>query len=247
MKLLILAAGYGGRLNPASENTPKALLELSPGLTILDRQLEAAKQCGITDVYVVVGFQAAKIEEKVRQWLNLGLNITTLYNPFYRTHNNLVSLWVALSVMEDDFILLNGDNVFRESLLLSLLSDGAREFNILVSSKSMYDEDDAKLIMKDEKIVRLGKDIPLDKVNAEWIGMCAVRGRVRSLFVNKIKLMIRKPELLDGPPHYLSIFQGLADDGVPLETTRVSSEAWAEIDYQMDLEFVQTHLTRFND
>ncbi len=246
MQLLILAAGFGGRLSAVLENTPKALIELSPGVTILDRQLEAAKVSGIKDVFIVVGFQAAKIEEKVRQRVDLGLNIKTIYNPFYRSHNNFVSLWVALSVMEQDFIMLNGDNVFKPSLL-SLLSDSSREFNILISKKSMYDEDDAKLIMIDGKIVRFGKDIPLDDANAEWIGMCAIRGEGRRLFVEKINELIRRPELLDGPPHYLSVFQGLADDGVLLETTKVSSEAWAEIDYQVDLEFVTTHITRFND
>ena len=77
--------------------------------------------------------------------------------------------------------------------------------------------------------------------------MCAVRGRGRSFFINKIKAVIRKPELLDGPPHYLSVFQGLADDGIPLETARVDAKAWAEIDYQVDLDFVSAHLTQFND
>lgn len=246
MRLIILGAGYGGRLSPVSENIPKPLFELSPGVTILDRQLESAKRCGIKNIYIVVGFQASKIEAKVMQRADLELNIQTLYNPFYRTHNNLVSLWVAISVMDDDFIMINGDNVFRSSLL-TFLNNSTGEFNILVAKKSMYDEDDTKLILKNDKIIRLGKDIPLDKANAEWIGMCVVRGSIRKLFINKIKELIRKPELLEGAPHYLSVFQGLADDGVSLETIRVESEAWADIDYQMDLDFVSTHLTRFND
>jgi L-glutamine-phosphate cytidylyltransferase len=246
MQAIILAAGYGGRLTPATDSTPKTLLDLDKGITILDRQLDAMKKVGIKKISIVVGFQAEKIDEKIAQRNDLDLEISIYYNPFYRVTNNLVSLWVARAAMGEDFIMINGDNVFKPSILKTL-KESEELLTVMISKKKQYDADDTKLKLSDSKIIRLGKDIPLDEIDAEWIGMCAVRGQMRELFVKKLDELIRIPHLLDGKPHYLSLFQGLIDDGHPLYTIEIEPGSWAEIDYQMDLEFVRSHLTRFAD
>jgi choline kinase len=246
MRLIILAAGYGSRLSPATQSIPKPLFDLGEGVTILDRQLEAAKLCGIEDVRLVVGYRAEQIEEKLAERTDLGLNTDVYYNPFYKTTNNLVSLWTARPAMDDDFIMLNGDDVFRPSLLRQLMETEG-QFTATISRKSQYDEDDTKLITEGARIVSIGKDLPPEKVNAEWIGMCIVRGDARSRFVTLMDQLIRDPSLRDGAPHYLSLLQGLIDSGVTMNFHEIAPDSWAEIDFQMDLDYVRTNLTRFND
>ena len=51
MKAIIVAAGPGNRARPYSNDKPKCMLKIG-GKTILDRQLEILKQCGIYDIVV---------------------------------------------------------------------------------------------------------------------------------------------------------------------------------------------------
>jgi choline kinase len=244
MQLLILAAGYGGRLSPATDKTPKALLELSQGVTILDRQIEAARQCGLKKIHIVTGFESKKIEDKIQEEKYKDLDITIHFNPFYKITNNMVSLWVAREIMHEDFIMLNSDSIFRPEILKQL-KESPKQLTVMISKKISYDSDDTKLKLNCGKIVQISKNIPINEVDAEWIGMCCIKSEKRELFLQKLDVLMRKPHLLDGHPHYLSVFQGIADDGMSIDTIMVESDEWCEVDYQADLEFARSHMTRF--
>jgi choline kinase len=56
MKAIILAAGRGSRMKGLTEDKPKCLVELH-GRTLLDMQLDAIHQAGITDVGIVTGYR----------------------------------------------------------------------------------------------------------------------------------------------------------------------------------------------
>jgi choline kinase len=245
MQLLILSAGYGGRLSPVTEHTPKALLDIYNGITVLDRQIEVARICDIKDINIVIGYEAEQIEAKLAERNNTGIRYNTFYNPFFRTTNNLVSLWMARSAMlNNDFIMINGDNVFKPSVLKELIETPG-DFTALISRKLTYDNDDVKIITADNSILKLGKDLNPTEANAEWVGICAVRGGARIRFINLMDSLIRNPLLRDGSPHYLSLFQGLIDSGLRLEYFEIDSSSIAEIDYQKDLDYVRGNIAQF--
>lgn len=244
MRLIILAAGYGGRLSPATDNIPKALLDLGGGITVLDLQLEAAAVCGIDSVSVVVGYEAEQIESKLAERSDLGLDTQSLYNPFFQTTNNMVSLWMARSVMSEDFIVLNGDDVFSVPVLQGLI-DHDGEFTAVVARKSRYDADDTKMVLDGDRVSQIGKAIPVETVDADWVGMCKVSGSLREIYVASLDRRIRDRYYRDDPGGYLPFLQGLIDDGVHFGYHEILPESWAEIDFQMDLDFVRDHLTRF--
>lgn len=63
VNLIILAARTGRRLYPLTKDTPKSLLDLGDGDTLLDRQLEiAAMHDEIDKVYVISGYRTEQIE-----------------------------------------------------------------------------------------------------------------------------------------------------------------------------------------
>ena len=97
MKLIILAAGKGERLWPLTKNTPKPLLDLGNGNTLLEEQLERVQSSGVIDeVVLVTGYLSEQIEAKLRTMMATApIRIKTLYNPFYDVANNLASLWLA--------------------------------------------------------------------------------------------------------------------------------------------------------
>ena len=55
-KAIIIAAGKGNRLMPLTDGKPKCLLGVG-NKTILEKQLEALRGCGITDIVVVRGYK----------------------------------------------------------------------------------------------------------------------------------------------------------------------------------------------
>ena len=56
MKAIILAAGRGSRMKNLTDERPKCLVELR-GKTLLDWQLEALREAGITEIAIVTGYK----------------------------------------------------------------------------------------------------------------------------------------------------------------------------------------------
>jgi len=243
MRLIILAAGYGQRLSPASDATPKALLDLGGGKCILDLQLEAAAAAGVEDVWVVTGFKAEDIEKRLSERSELGVETNTLYNPFFRTTNNLVSLWCARSVLDQDFILLNGDTLFTQPVLPDLLATTG-QFTAVVARKNHYDPDDNRVTLNGDLIKWIGRDIEDADTDADWGGMCAVRGEGRTEFLNRLDVLIRQPEMR-AEYGYMYLFRDLLSRDYAMNILEIRPEDWAEVDFQMDLEFVRNHIARF--
>ncbi len=75
MKALILAAGYGTRLQPLTNDKPKALVELH-GKTLLEHAINNLKKHGITDIIVNVHHFAEQIIDFLRSKNNFDINIS---------------------------------------------------------------------------------------------------------------------------------------------------------------------------
>ena len=119
-KVIILSAGKGERLRPYTENSPKSLLELANGKTILETQLKSIEEANcIDEVIIVAGYRIEQVLAKLKGYNKIPIRV--LHNPFYEVSNNLMTLWIAKEYLEDYFIIVNGDDVFKPKLLKDLV------------------------------------------------------------------------------------------------------------------------------
>jgi choline kinase len=235
VKAIILSAGQGRRLLPLTERAPKCMLPVR-GKPLIGWQIDALLRAGIDDVTVVIGFGAESVEAGLAARYG-PRRVRTLYNPFFALTDNLVSCWVARAEMEKEFLLLNGDTLFEAAVLARLLAAPAHAITLAVSSKERYDDDDMKVIRDGERLLQVGKKLPLDRVDAESIGMMTFRGDGPRLFREAIDRALRTPEALK--QWYLSLIDTLARTGI-VYTQKIPATGWTEVDSPADLERAAT-------
>ena len=238
MKAVILSAGQGKRLLPLTAKQPKCNISIH-GRSILEWQINELLRSGIGPVHVVVGFGADKVEKSLANNHGGCDDIHTLYNPFYALADNLISCWTARNEMAEDFLLLNGDTVFETAVLERLLQAPSAPITLVTDEKPQYDADDMKVILRDTQLVRIGKTLPLEKVNGESIGMIRFQGAGPQLFCSALERRVRQPESLK--QWYLSLIDQLAQEG-HVSTISIKGLTWAEIDNPEDLQQAETLL-----
>lgn len=114
---LILAAGFGSRLG---HDMPKALIPWGKA-TILDDQLDRLAAVGVTDVWVVVGFQKDKVAAQVKR-RKAGPKVRLVENARFMDTNTAKSMLIGLRAMPaGGVVTLNGDVVFDAGILELLL------------------------------------------------------------------------------------------------------------------------------
>ena len=126
MKAIILAAGQGTRLKKYTENLPKGMLSFI-GKTIIERQIEMYRKCGIENIIVVRGFAADKIQYE---------GVTYYINEDYANTNMVESLMAAKSEFNEDIIVSYSDILFEEKMLKAMMKSEA-DFAVAVDDDWM--------------------------------------------------------------------------------------------------------------
>lgn len=230
MKAIILSAGQGRRLLPLTAARPKSALSVGPR-TIIEWQLLEIAPCAVDEVVVVTGFGAEVIDAILAR--HHAVPTRTLFNPFHAQSDNLGSCWVARGEMTSDFVIINGDTLFEARILRRLLASAADAAVTLVTdSKASYDDDDMKVIVNDDRLLRVGKQIDRAQVNGESIGMMMFRGAGPGLFSAQIERMMRHGAGLK--QWYLAAVDQLAQNGA-VATCPIDGLRWCEIDTVEDL------------
>ena len=163
MKCLILAAGKGTRL--AARGDSKPLVSLL-GLSLIERTILTAQSCGLTEFYVVTGYNGPKLKdflEKLSRRRNL--KIDCVINDEWEKDNGL-SVLKAKELLDDNFIMLMVDHLFDKDIVVKLKQQQIQEGEVIlavdsnINSNGLVDIDDVtKVLAEDGKIINIGKNM----------------------------------------------------------------------------------------
>lgn len=243
MKAIILAAGQGTRLKKYTENLPKGMLNFM-GKTIIERQIETFRLCGINDIVIVTGYASDKIKYK---------GVKFYHNDKYAETNMVESLMVAREEFDDDIIVSYSDILFEDRLLRTMISSDA-DFACAVDDawkeywKMRYgyiDFDTESLaIDKTGYITELGlENPPLESIDSRYIGLLRFSKEglctVVKTMENAYKEFEDKPWQQSGKTvrkaYMTDLLNSLIETGFKIKAIRFS-HGWIEFDTNEDYE-----------
>ncbi|MCG7844502.1 MAG: NTP transferase domain-containing protein, partial [Methanomassiliicoccales archaeon] len=153
MKALILAAGEGTRLRPLTSNIPKPLLTVA-GKPYLAHLVQALKDAGIREQYILVGWKSNRVKEFFGDGQQMGVELTYLEQKERLGTANAVG--VAEGHIDDDFICVNGDVVMAPESVVELVSAFVRDHRPFIGAVEVPDPQRFGVIEHNEgKLVRI--------------------------------------------------------------------------------------------
>src|SRR3569833_799129 len=112
MQVVLLAAGLGSRLGALTERLPKALITVG-GEMLLARAVKFAERLRPSEIIVVGGFGfTGVVSEGERLRPQVGATLRLIHTENFRD-GNLISLLAARLYVQEDFLLMNVDHVYR--------------------------------------------------------------------------------------------------------------------------------------
>ena len=134
MQTVILAAGEGTRMRPLTETTPK------PMLPVADRPMvahtaDAAVTAGATELVLVVGYEAAEVRAFFGDEYR-GVPVHFARQDEQRGTADAVR--AAGEFLDDDFAVLNGDNLYDPASIAELFDHGPALAGIHVENPTNY-------------------------------------------------------------------------------------------------------------
>jgi len=103
-KAIILAAGFGSRMLPATENRPKPMVKVN-GKRIIDSLLDSLVRVGINDITIVRGYKKEVMDELLEKYPF----IKFVDNDDYDTTNNISSVMKILDELKGGCYLCEAD------------------------------------------------------------------------------------------------------------------------------------------
>lgn len=130
-RAVFIAAGFGTRLVPITLNTPKPLVRVN-GERIIDGQIDACLEAGISEIYIVRGYLAEQFDQLLYKYPM----VKFLENPVYNEANNISSAMVARYLMQNAYI-FEADLLIRNK---SIIRKYAYQSNVLGIWKERTDD-----------------------------------------------------------------------------------------------------------
>ncbi|MFC7529098.1 sugar phosphate nucleotidyltransferase [Actinoplanes sp. GCM10030250] len=230
---LVLAAGAGRRLRPYTDTLPKALVPVDGDTTIMDISLRNLAAAGLTDVTIVVGYQAGAVEERVEGFESkYGVKISLVHNDKAEEWNNAYSLWLARDHFAQGALMVNGDTVHPVSVEQTLLAQRGPSILLAVDTvKKLADEEMKTVFNEDGQLTKITKLMDPAEAYGEYIGANIIEATAAGRLADALKATFeRNPDL-----YYEDGFQEFANRGGEVRAAEIGDLPWVEVDNHDDL------------
>jgi phosphoenolpyruvate phosphomutase len=239
-RAVVLAAGFEPQLMPLIADRPKAMLEVN-GRTILERQVESLRRCGVRDIVVVRGYRKERIAMPGLRFVD---------NDRFAETGEIHSLFGAERELDRPFVLLYGDIIFDPAIVVRLLQTPAdiavvvdRAFHDTYRAGLPLPAGPLDLVVTEtppngrrfvapeggSRVLRIGPEVAPDEAHGEFIGMTMFSARgAAALRQSHADLVAAQAEGLDRAS-ITHILQALIDRGHPVVAVDIH-KGWMEID-----------------
>lgn len=202
--IIISCAGMGTRLGIG---TTKALIDMD-GKPLIGRQLESIPK--EFDVRVVVGYQAEKVMEVVKQYRK---EVTFAFNHDYKTTGTGASLSKGLIGAEEMIIALDGDLLVHPDDFKNFIEN---DEECIAGCQPTTDNPVLMTINNNSEVVEFSRE----RGQLEWTGMA----------------QIKRDRLLPGEGHVYQMLEGL----LPIKVMEIrTKEVDTPNDYEQALQWVR--------
>jgi len=239
MKAIILAAGTGTRLMPLTKDIPKPLLEIG-NKSLMERMMINCISNGVNEFIIVLGHKKERVIEKIDYLKKkYPIQIDTVENKKYSQTNTSYSVKLATYQLDDDVIIINGDNVVDERIISGLLK--INETALVVDNYKQLNQESFKLKIENNIIMAIGKGIDIDTASGEFIGISKVFKDDLFLFNSILEELVAE----DVQNYYDLAYKELSEKA-NVKYFYTNGLKWTEIDDKDDWKYAHILIEEFD-
>ena len=233
MRAIILAAGRGRRMKELGDQIPKCLIKLQ-GKPLLEYQLSALRQAGITEIALVTGY---------RSEMFLDYDLAKFQNTRWAETNMVESLCCAEEWLQTEPCIVSYSDIFYEVPAVKCLIDNQ---DLLALT---YDPNWLELWarrfadpLSDAETFRLGSEHELSEIGKKPNSTEEIQGQYMGLlritprgWTEILRLRARLSPLERDNIHMTGILQMVLEEKKIAITALPYSDKWGEVDSLNDL------------
>mgnify|MGYP002013752701 FL=1 len=222
-----MAAGVGKRLLGLNMNKPKCLLTAGSE-TLIRRSVNLLVNKGISDITVIVGYEADLIRNELKN------DVAYFENPHFLTTNSIMSLWYAKDLLEDNVLLLNGDLYYEHDIL-----DYAKNQTnpvVMLADSTRIDNADYRFSFSGDQINQFGKHLTNHETDGEYVGIVRIDQSFIKTFKDALEEMI-----ISGKSNiwWEDVLYSFIEKRIPIHYFDVAGTFWSEVDTLQDYNYLK--------
>ena len=246
VRVIIVAAGRGERMGHLTDHNPKCMITFC-GRPLIEWQLAALRAAGLTDITIVGGYLASRIEAP---------GVRLVANPLWETTNMVYSLMCARDVFLSGapVIVAYADLLYQSRLMTALLENGGHiatvvDLNWLDLWRLRFRDplDDAETLKISDRntINDIGrKPERLEDIEGQYVGLTYFSPEGAVQFAEAHRSISRWDDSKSARDCYFTdVLQALISCDVAIQAVATDS-GWLEFDSGDDLTVYQDLLDR---